>query len=142
MKVNLFRRGKVDSLFVVVDGNYICHRCAYRCWYKYRNHEYQSGLLGRYYWLLFILLVRKWRILVKWLYLEINCAWYIRFFIGICECVFFVFNWLFFILKRIKRFYWVIFIRVIIIIITIVYLLYKILLTILLYKRETTGSFG
>ena len=46
MELYLFHRGKVDSLFVVVGGNCICHRCVFGDYNKYCSHEYQIGFLG------------------------------------------------------------------------------------------------
>ena len=39
MKLCPLHRGKVDSLFVVVGGNCICHRCVYGDYHSYRSHD-------------------------------------------------------------------------------------------------------
>ena len=41
---------------------------------------------------LFDLLAREWGVLGKRFLLKVNCGWYIRFFIGVCECVVCAFN--------------------------------------------------
>ena len=49
MKVYPFHREKVDTLFVVVAGNCICHRCVFGAYYSFHSLGYQIDFLGWYY---------------------------------------------------------------------------------------------
>ena len=84
MKLGLFRRGKIEIIFSWLWAE-IISVVGVSTGVDIVIIIMNTGV----FWVdisgfLLILLVRKWRILVKWFYLEINCGWYIRFFM----CVF------------------------------------------------------